>query len=185
MQALFAGLIGAALARVDLIINFFQTCGSWMKFWVILDHYEQGVVLRLGQYQRTIGAGLHWIRPFHIDRILCDSTVTNTARLNPQSLTTKDGVSVVVGALITSHVVDIKKLLLEVEDKDQAMIDMSFGVIADLVTRHTWDEIHTETFVRKMTRAVKRKGFRFGIEVEQVQFADLSRCRSIRLWSGV
>ena len=90
-----------------------------------------------------------------------------------------------MGAVITSKVSDIRKLLLECEDKDQALIDMSFGIIASEVTKVTWDELHTEEFSEKVTKAVRKRGFRFGLEVERVQFSDLSKCRSIRLWSGV
>ena len=169
----------------DRLLDFLLAFGGKLLPFTILNSYEQGVILRLGSYQRTIGPGYHWIIPFGVDEVFSDSCVISTARLNPQSLTTADGTQCVVGAVITSKVSDIRKLLLECEDKDQALIDMSFGIIASEVTKVTWDELHTEEFSEKVTKAVRKRGFRFGLEEERVQFSDLSKCRSIRLWSGV
>lgn len=169
----------------DRLLDFLLAFGGKLLPFTILDAYEQGVVLRFGTYQRTIGPGYHWIIPFGVDKVLSDSCVLSTARLNPQSLTTADGTQCVVGAVITSKVRDIRKLLLDCEDKDQALIDMSFGIIAAEVVKAKWDDLHTEEFQDKVTKAVRARGFRFGLEVERVQFSDLARCRSIRLWSGV
>lgn len=168
---------------LDRLIDLFLALYQSFIPWIILDEYERGVVLRLGRKHRVIGPGFHWRWPFGIERYLYDSVVTNTACLAPQSLTTSDGVSIVVSAVITSHVTDVEKLLLECEDKDQALIDSAFGVIANLVSTHKWEEIHTERFAGKMTLHIKRKGARFGLAVESVQFRDVSKCRSIRLWN--
>ena len=169
---------------LDRLFDFLLLVYKKLIPWVILDEYEKGVILRWGRKHRVIGPGWHWRWPFGIENYLYDSVVTNTACLTPQSLTTSDGVSIVVSAVITSSVADIEKLLLECEDKDQALIDSAFGVIARLVTTHKWEEIHTEKFAGKMTLHIKRKGQRFGLDVESVQFRDVSKCRSIRLWNN-
>lgn len=169
---------------LDRLFDFLLQAWTFLVPWAILEQYQQGVVLRLGKYQRTIGPGFHWLIPFNIDVVIADSVVTSTARLNPQSLTTEDGVSVVVAAVVTSEVRDIRKLLLACEDKDQALIDTCFGVIARAVCATPWDKLHTPEFQEELTKAARKRGFRFGIEVESVALTDLTKARSIRLWSG-
>ena len=169
---------------LDRLFDFLLLVYKKLIPWVILDEYERGVILRWGRKHRALGPGWHWRWPLGIENYLSASVVTDTCRMPPQSLTTADGVSIVVSAVITSHVVDVEKLLLECEDKDQAMLDSAFAVIARLVTTNKWEDIHTERFANRMTLHVKRKAERFGIAVESVAFADVARCRSVRLWMG-
>src|SRR6185295_11325301 len=95
----------------DIVFQFLDL----FKFWVVLDPFEQGVVLRLGKYQRTVSEGFHFVYPFNVDNVLVDNVVPRTINLGEQGLTTKDGKTITVSAVVTAKISDIRKALLDVE----------------------------------------------------------------------
>jgi len=159
----------------------------WLAVWrglvpfVVLDQYERGVVLRFGKYRRDIGPGWWWLLPLGIEKAISDSVAVSTTTLPPQSLTTKDGHSVVVSLVLTHRVHDIRVLLLEVEGKDQACLDCAAGVLALEISSHGWAEIVHADFLTAVHRSVRKRAFRYGIEVLAAAFSDLQRCKSFRI----
>lgn len=172
---------------IDLIINFLEL----FKFWQVINEFEQGVVLTLGRPRNRrflglsghplLGPGIHFVWPMAIDSVLIDNVVPTTVSLKPQSLTTRDGVAIVISVAITWKIKNIQKLLLEVEDADGALVDSAHGAVCDLVSENTWEQIQLLEFSEQLTKVVRKKAFRWGIEVEEVYISDKTRARSIRL----
>lgn len=150
----------------------------------VLDEYEGGVVLRWGRLDREIGPGFHWLFPPIMYRALTEVVVTQPHNLVAQSLTTRDDVPIVISAVITSRVSDVAKLLLEVEGREQAIADSTLGVVASCVARATYDEVREDSFRQTVLREVRRLARKYGVDVLNVQFSDLQRCRSLRLVQG-
>src|SRR5688572_30407895 len=104
------------------------------KFWDLLvpcgvvSHWQRALVMRWGKYHREIGPGFHWKCPFWEEWIV-DSVVTDTQTLTGQPLTTKDDKPVVIQTMLTFHIKDLRKLLLEVEEKEKALYDVASGVL--------------------------------------------------------
>ncbi len=129
-----------------------------------------------------MGPGFHWCRPFYIDRIFKDNVVTRTHALEPQALTTKDGRTVSVTAVVTANIADIRKTLLEVESMDHALLDSCAAAIGQHVAATDWDDLRRHDANETLTKACRQNTRRrYGIEIERVQLADLALCRVIRL----
>jgi len=125
--------------------------------------------------------GLHWVLPFAIDDALVDNVVPRTVSLSAQSLTTKDGKQIVVSAVVTAAISNIRKALLKVEGVDHALMDSCYAAIASAVSHAEWGQLATDEFNENLTKACRAQAWRYGIEIERVQLSDLSLCRSIRL----
>jgi regulator of protease activity HflC (stomatin/prohibitin superfamily) len=164
----------------DIVLQFLDL----FKFWVILDPFEQGVLLRLGHYKRSLERGFHWIAPFNIDNVLIDNVVPRTVNLGEQGLTTRDGKSITVSAVVTAKISHIERALLEVENVDEALMDSCYATIGDLIVQHDWDTIRTPEFTDTVTKACRKQAFRYGIEILRVQFADRLPVKAFRLLSS-
>lgn len=162
---------------IDLIVQFIEL----LKFWHVVDPYEEALVLRLGRLSRHLLCGFHWIIPFGIERVYDEHVVPTTHSLGNESMTTKDGKSVGFHAIVTYRVRDIEKLLLEVEDGNHAVRDACCGEIGRVLRESTWDEICAPEILDKLTAAARKRGFRFGVEIMSIQLAGMALCRSIRL----
>lgn len=170
---------------LDRLIDLILDSLSLFKFWEVIEPYEQAVVTRLGLYHRTLEPGFHWVIPFAIERAIGDSVVPVTHALNPQSLTTADGRSVVVRAVITRSIVDIQKALLECEGVENVLVDSAVGAVADAVRAHGWDDLSSKEFAAALTAEVRDRARPWGVKIHRVQLADISASRSLRLWQGV
>jgi regulator of protease activity HflC (stomatin/prohibitin superfamily) len=162
---------------VDVLLQFLDK----FAFIVIVDAYEQVIVLRLGRYNRTLMPGPHWIWPF-AETAISENVVSKVYDLNAQSLTTKDGVSIVVSGIVTARVHDVRKALLGVEGVTDAIKNASVAEIARAVAGANWEELTTPQFGYLLTGACRRRGFKWGMEIDEVQLSDVSKSRSIRLF---
>lgn len=168
---------------IDKLIEFFLEILHLFKFWTVIEQYEAAVVLRLGTFQRELIPGFHWVIPLGIDRVLHDNIVPRTHRLEPQSLMTSDGKVITVTGVITARIANIQKALLEVEGVDHALVDCCTAAIAERVTSSTWEELTTEGFREKLMKECRKQGWKYGLEIERAQLADICPSRSIRLLS--
>lgn len=150
---------------------------------VVVDEFERGVLLRWGKCKKELDPGLHWKWPL-ADRALLDNVVPRTINLKAQSLTTKDGKSVVIGAVVTASIRDIQKALLDVETVDNVLEDSCYGQVAALVAATDWEQIRGVEFNETLTAACRKQAFRFGVEITRVQLSDVAISRALRLYQA-
>lgn len=165
---------------LDRIIDFLTGVIKNFQCWVLIYQYEKGVLLRFGQFKRVLEPGFHWCLPFHMDHVMVDNVVTRTVHLGAQSLTTNDGKSIVVSAIVTMSITDVKIAMLEVESIEHAMMDACYSAVSIHVDTSTWAQLHGEDAFKSLTAKCKRAGKRYGLEIERVQLADLAICRTYR-----
>ena len=163
---------------IDLIVQFFEA----FRLSCVICHYERAVVLRLGKFNREIGPGFHLLLPLYIETVMRDSVVLQTATMLPQSLATKDEKSIVISAVISYKISGIRTFLLEIEGEGQVLVDCTYGHVEGMVRGHTWQESRTMDFAAELTKLVRRKAKRWGVDIVEVQLRDFSRSRSVRLW---
>lgn len=168
----------------DRLVDFAVQFASLFRFWVILDPYEKGVLVRLGQFVRVVEPGLTWRWPFNVDVVHFESVVPTTHSLGNESITTRDGKAVSFHAVVTFQISDIQKALLSVHDTDHALVDACRGEIARTLMAHTWDEVIQDGIYDDLTKACRKRGWKWGIEVMSVQLASLSLAKNIRLISN-
>ena len=170
---------------LERLVEFFQSILSLFQFWTVVDQYENGIVLRLGKFYRELDPGFHWVIPLGVDRVLCENVALETKNLGTQSLTTKDGQFVIVGVVLSYRIKDVKKFLLEVEDADSVLKDSTYGVVGEYVASSTWEEISKLETQTEIHQEIRKKAFRWGIEVVTLQFSDISKSKTIRLITGL
>jgi len=147
----------------------------------ILDDYEKGVVLRLGRFNREIGPGWNWIWFFGVEKVLKDNVVARTIDLPAQSVTTQDGVEVLISTVVTAKIRNIKKALLEVEAVDSVIKDSCVGSIGTIVAKCTWEELRQDDFPDRLRKACHERATTWGWDIMAVQAGDLTRSPTLRI----
>jgi len=161
--------------------EFLRSFAGWFKVITIVNEYERAVVLRLGKYQKTAEPGAHWHLPFGITEFWPVDIRYSTRNLSCQTLTTVDDKTVLVSIVLRYRVRDPKKFELEVEDADTVLQDGAYGELGKLVRASTWEEMWDETFVKQLREQIRRRAGRWGVEVTDVEFTDLSLSRTYRI----
>jgi len=173
---------------IDLLVDFVQI----FQFWVVIDEYERGVVLTLGKrryrflfWKRNpvLQPGFHWVIPFDVDQIFVDNVVPAAMDLGEQSLTTEDGVEIVIQGMVLWSINDIEKTVLKVEEVDDVLHQASCGIIGDTVADSTWKHIHANGFADEISETITKEADGWGVTVHEFRFIDLSKAPSLRLWN--
>lgn len=162
----------------------FELISQWLHafvFWYVVDPYERGLLLRLGRLKRILEPGFHWIAPFHVDRVLSENVVPRTERITGLATTTADGKSVGFDAIVTYRISDVEKALLEVEDLKDAIADSCAGTIGTNLSNAKWEDIRHGEAVEALTAACRKKGWKWGVEIQNVQLAGIALVRNLRL----
>jgi membrane protease subunit HflK len=164
----------------ERLIDLLLSLGDKLLPCFIIEAYEAGAVLRFGKYHRGVDPGIHWKIPF-VERVIEIVACTTTMRLPPQTLTTADGKSVVVTAIVRYNVRDVKPYVTDIYDQHDALGDVTMGAIREAVRSATLEQLASAPPEKEIATSVRRKVGRYGIEVEAVTFSDLAAVRSFRL----
>ncbi len=162
----------------EIILDFI----GLFQFWVVVDETEQGVVLQLGKYRRTLAKpGIYLCCPFDIDETLVHDITFDTIALQTQTLTMKDERKIVITAVIGFRVSDIKKFCLDVESADSALRDSAYGIIGDSVRHSELSDLMSDDWQIKVFKEIREAGRAFGLECESLRFKDFGIIPTIRL----
>ena len=179
--AIIAGLFGVFEKIFDLIVDIWY----WLIPFEVVDQYDEGVILRWGVFNRKVTGGFRWMWPFGIEALLKDTVVRTTSYLEVQSLTTKCGRPVQVTPILVYKIGNIKRWLLEVDDAEEALHDITYGIMNDLVTETRLEDILKDDFMDEVLAQVRDEGVTWGARVEAVKLADRQSGKSYRLWTGM
>lgn len=146
----------------------------------IVRVYESAAVLRFGRYHRTLGPGLHWKIPV-AEEVITVETCLTTLRLPPQTLTTKNDVSVVVSAIIKYQIVNVEQYVTKIWDQHDVLADVSMGAILAAVNALDYDELIKQPPERDVLAAARSEVNQYGFKLHRITFTDLGRIRSMRL----
>ncbi len=165
----------------DRLFEVLAQCWHFLLPFCVVDQYQKAVVLRFGKYHRTLEPGIHWAWPCGIEAVIDQQVAWNTSGLLDQSLTTRDGKQVTVSAVLTWRVKNVEKFLLEVMDQDSVLADVAIGMVAQYVLRTDWADLMKAEGLDTLSKDVRKRAFRYGMEVTGVQFANVTQSRSLRL----
>lgn len=163
------------------IIDFIWSVCGYFIFWTVVYDYENGIKFRLGKYNRTLEAGLHFHWPLGIDTIETENITIGTEHLDTQTVDTLDDVGLVVSATVTWRIEDIKLLHTMADDYEGLLIDKIGTQIADEISQTNYDDIFLPEFWNKVTIRARRDLKKFGMKIESVKYTDLAKIRTIRL----
>lgn len=146
---------------------------------VVVDEYDQGLILRFGKFNRILETGFNWKIPL-IDEAQTETCVLTTLETPSQTLTTSDEESVVVSAIVRYKINGIKEYLLDMYDQEDTLRDVTMGVIKDTVSEYPLSElVHLDG--DKVTKRVRKIMNPYGFKIVNVSFVDVGKLMSIRL----
>jgi regulator of protease activity HflC (stomatin/prohibitin superfamily) len=165
----------------DKLIDILREIWSELVPVEIVHPYNGGVQLRMGRLLRVLeGGSWYWKIPF-ADAVLTDHTVPRTERLTGLATTTVDGKAIGFDAVITYRISDIQKALLEVSALKDAIADSCAGIVGTELSNTTWTDIVHGNTVDALTAACRKRGWKWGVEIQQVQLTGVAPVRNLRV----
>ena len=136
----------------------------------IIKEYERGIVFFLGKYIGTWKPGLKIILPMIMSWQRVDLRVI-TRDVPDQDAITKDNVSIKVNAVLYYKIMSADKAILEVENFNFAVSQLSQTTMRDIVGEVTLDELLSkrDEISRRIKEIVDKATDPWGIKVESVE----------------
>lgn len=172
-------MLDAALGWVG---DLAQWVAQWVPRWVLLDVTEQGLKVVKGgkRVEVCLPGKVHFYWPA-TTLWFAHPVVRQTVLLKPQTITLKDNVTVVLGGLIVVKIKDIRALLCDTFEPDEAIKDISISAVHDVCCQHTWEELVTGQRSGELDKALKleaRKELdKYGVSVLKMTLTELAKCR--------
>jgi regulator of protease activity HflC (stomatin/prohibitin superfamily) len=167
---------------ISEIIDAIKTFLENVRFWYVINEGTAGVMLRLGKYHKSLTPGFYWKIPF-VDEIQDTHCVVTTQELGPQTLVTKDGVSLVIQSIVKHHVTNMKQFMLEVYDSKDAVVDLCEGAVKTVIMSQLWDDIKNnfgdiDGQIADHARADMQN---FGVSIDKITITSIAPIRTIRI----
>ena len=159
-----------SLGKIPVVVN------KKRSFFGIVTNFqwEKGIVLRLGEYSREVGAGIFFIIPF-IESVYVVSTRTTPVDIPKQDIMTRDNVSVYVNGVAYFHVTDPKKVLMNVRDPGYAISRYAQTALREVIGTMSLDEVLSERtkIAERIEKIVDKMAHTWGIDIESIKIQDI------------
>ncbi|MBR0138474.1 MAG: SPFH/Band 7/PHB domain protein [Erysipelotrichaceae bacterium] len=140
------------------------------------------VVETLGQYSGTWEAGLHFKTPLITRIVRKVSLKEQVADFEPQSVITKDNVTMMVDSVVFFKVVDPKALTYGVERPIAAIENLSSTTLRNIIGSMTLDETLTSRDIinSKTIEVLDEASNRWGVDITRVEVQNITPPKSIQ-----
>jgi regulator of protease activity HflC (stomatin/prohibitin superfamily) len=140
----------------------------------VLREYERGVVFRLGRLIQPRGPGLLLLIP-SIDRLVRVSLRTVTLTVPPQEIITRDNVPARVTAVAYYRVIDPCRAVTEVEDFDDATLQIAQTTLRSILGVVDLDTLLSERehLNESLQHVIDTQTEPWGIKVTMVEIKDV------------
>ena len=159
---------------LEFIIKFGKDCLPY----VIIEQWNEAILLRFGKFKKVLKPGIHAKIPF-VDSVWETEVITQCLDMNPQSITTSDGKNIVVKGIIRYSIDDIQIYLTSIMKPNDVLVDTTQGIIRQIIEDTRWNDLVgiDNVLTKKVGAFVKR----WGIKVEKVTLTDLAQITSYRI----
>ena len=159
------------------------------KFIDLFPHFffiypnESGIRIIFGKYVKRLDAGCYFNWPVIMQFMKLD-TQPQVIDLKNQSITTKDGKSIVISGALEYTISDAYCTLLKVYDHDQSLRTLTLGIIANYTTQATFEQCRdTENLKTQIIQGLQNRVGDWGLKVQHLYITDLALTTNIRLLS--
>lgn len=144
------------------------------KILVIIDQYERGIVLTLGQYSGTLRPGLNILVPILQRVIKVDMRIT-TSDIPQQEVITKDNVPVGINAVVYFQVTKPEDAVLKIQDYTYAITQYAQTALRDVIGGVELDTLlgERQKIADEIKMIVDKETTDWGIDVTAIKIQDI------------
>jgi regulator of protease activity HflC (stomatin/prohibitin superfamily) len=147
----------------------------------INSQWEEAIILRLGQFNRTVEAGLYFKIPILESAIKRDMRTT-TEKLERQEVITKDNISVFIDTVLFLKVSDSKKSIIAVDDYRYAMFQYAQTAMRSHIGQSTLDDLLSkrEAVAKTIAKDINEHISRWGVSIVNLEIQDISLPKNMK-----
>ena len=148
----------------------------------VVRQSEVRVIERLGKYHKTAEAGRNFILPF-VDKVRAVvSLKQQTMDVTPQSVITKDNVTITIDTVVFYQITDPVKAVYEIESLQKGIAYIAITTIRDIVGKMDLDSTFSsrDSINNQLRQTLDEATDRWGCKVDRVEIKDIKPPTDIR-----
>jgi regulator of protease activity HflC (stomatin/prohibitin superfamily) len=151
------------------------------KSLVVVEPYEQGLQIRLGQYIGRMNPGLRLIIPFLTSVVKLDLR-TQVMDVPSQEVITKDNSPTKVDAIVYVRVIDPEKAFFEVTNYRLATVVLAQTSLRGIIGDMELDEVlyNRDVINTKLRDILDRETDQWGVKVERVEIKEVDPVAAVK-----
>lgn len=159
---------------ITLVVILFVLVPFALSCIVIVDQFERGIVLTLGQYSYTMAPGLNWRVPV-IQRIIKVDIRITTSDIPQQEVITRDNVPVGINAVVYFQVIKPEDAVLKIQDYHYAITQYAQTALRDVIGGVELDTLLTarQKLAEEIKTLVDQETTDWGIDVTAIKIQDI------------
>lgn len=148
---------------------------------IIIQPYEQGLQIRLGQYIGRMNQGFKWVVPF-ITQVVKLDLRTLVIDIPSQEVITKDNSPTNVDAIVYIRVIDPEKAFFEVANYRMATVALAQTTLRGIIGDMELDEVlyNRESINTKLRDILDRETDQWGVKVERVEIKEVDPVGAVK-----
>lgn len=145
-----------------------------IKSLIIIDQFERGIVLTLGQYSGTLNPGLNLLIPIFQRVIKVDMRIT-TSDIPQQEVITKDNVPVGINAVVYFQVTKPEDAVLKIQDYTYAITQYAQTALRDVIGGVELDTLlgERQKIADEIKTIVDKETTDWGTDVTAIKIQDI------------
>lgn len=153
---------------------------SRFVFWFVVEPWQQCLRVRFGKHVKKIPPGTHLKIPY-FDSLHVQHSRFRTALCAPQTLTTKDGHTVVCTFAVGYALDDIEKTYQTLSDANGTITQMVSSYAADAVAKTNRADLSAVQISEDLTIDLSNKFYDYGLKDVSIQLQDFAFIKAFRL----
>ncbi len=147
----------------------------------VIEEGDEGLVQRLGEYQRTLKPGLNFVVPL-MDSVVVDTVREQLLDIPPQRAVTKDSVPIEIDVVVYWKIKDLYTAYYKVEDLEASLTNLVISVVRNEVGQLDLNEAMSA--MNKINQALKGElqvpADSWGVEVIRVDVQEIILSQTVR-----
>ncbi len=162
------------------ILDYLTRLLRGVAFWVLVLPWQQGLRVRAGRHVRLLSPGMYFKIPL-LDVVRVESIRRRTSMVPVQTLSTSDGATVTVSAVVGYVIGDLELLFRSLHHAEDTIVQTVQGVVADQVFKHRREEIDPAQLGQIVSEQLAEAFAPYGLADVSMHVTDFAFVRAFRL----
>lgn len=147
----------------------------------IINQGYEGIVERLGRHQRTLKPGLNFVIPL-LDTVLVENTRQQILDVPPQSVITKDNVTIEIDAVLFWQILDVEKAYYAIDNLEEGLKNLLSTTLRSQVGSMELKQMFSsrEEIKRSLLKELDQATADWGVKVLQVGVQEIKLSDELR-----
>lgn len=162
------------------VLDYISRLLGGLAFWVVVLPWQQALRVRAGRHVSLLKQGIYLKLPV-LDVIQVESVRRRSSMVPTQTLSTANGVTVTVSAVVQYSIRDLELLYRGLHHAEDTIAQMAQGVIAEEVFRQQRQDIDPGHLRELLTGKIAEALAPYGLGDVELHITDFAFVRAIRL----